>query len=322
MKNTLFATLTVFATLPVLAGAEARPAAPRPNILWLVAEDLGPELACYGTREVRTPNLDRLAAEGMRFTRAYGGPVCSPSRSAFMTGMYATSIGAHNHRTADKRPLPDGVRLLTDWLRDAGYFTANVKSLPEACGFQGTAKADWNFKVSGKPFDSARWSDLKGHQPFYAQVNFSEAHRPYHAPALADPAKVEFPPYYPDHPVVRQDWAKYLDATSELDRKVGLVLQQLERDGLADTTVVVFFGDNGQSQVRGKQFCYESGLHVPLIIRWPKGVPAPAGFVPGSVDARLVDLIDLAPTMIDLAGGARPSKMEGHLFLGVCCDLD
>ena len=300
----------------------AKPVAPRPNILWLIAEDLGTELACDGTKEVWTPNLDRLAAEGMRFTRCYAGPVCSPSRSAFMTGMYATTIGTQNHRTKNKQPLPEGVRVLTDWMRDAGYFTANLKTLPTGCGFKGTGKTDWNFIYQGTPFDSADWNDLKGRQPFYAQLNFDETHRGYHAPAKADPAKVEFPPYYPDHPVTRQDWAHYLDSISELDRKIGLVLQQLEKDGLADTTIVVFFGDNGQSHVRGKQFCYESGLHVPMIIRWPKGIPRPAHFTPGVVDARLLNLIDLAPTMLDIAGAAKPPKMQGHIFLGGHCEPD
>ena len=117
----------------------------------------------------------------------------------------------------------------------------------------------------------------------------------------ADPARVEIPPYYPDHPVTREDWAKYLDDITELDRKVGLVLKQLEADGLADNTVVLFFGDNGQSHVRGKQFCYEEGLHVPLIIRWPRSLPPPSRFEPGTVDQRLIHAIDLAPTMLGLA---------------------
>ena len=155
-------------------------------------------------------------------------------------------------------------------MRDAGYFTANVRTLPVSCGFSGTGKTDWNFTHDGEPFESDRWADLKGHQPFLAQDNFQETHRAFHAPMLADPAKVEIPPYYPDHPVTRRDWAQYLDAASELDRKVGLILEQLEADGLAENTLVVFMGDHGQAHVRGKQFCYEEGLHVPLIIRWPK----------------------------------------------------
>ncbi len=296
---------------------------PRPNILWLIGEDLGPELACYGTRQVWTPNLDRLAADGMRFTRAYTtAPVCSPSRSAFMTGMYQVTIGAHNHRSHrdDGYRLPDGVRVLTDWLRPAGYFTANVVQFPKELGIRGTGKTDWNFAYDGAPFDTNRWDDLKRRQPFYAQVNFSETHRPFRAPRRADPAKVQFPSYYPDHPVTRQDWAAYLDSATELDRKVGLALRQLEADGLARNTVVVFFGDNGQAHVRGKQWCYESGLHVPLVIRWPQGIPAPAGYRAGAVSDRLIDIIDVSATTLAIAGVARPPKIEGRVFLGERAD--
>jgi arylsulfatase A-like enzyme len=291
----------------------------RPNILWLIAEDLGPHLGCYGTKEVWTPHLDRLAAEGMRYTRCFTtAPVCSPSRSAFMTGMYQTTIGAHNHRSHrdDGYTLPAGVRVLTDWLREAGYFTANIRELPPPIGFRGTGKTDWNFHYAGQPFDSDRWADLRAHQPFFAQLNFQETHRPFHAPQRADPAKVDIPPYYPDHPVTRQDWAKYLDAASELDRKIGLVLRQLEADGLADHTVVMFFGDNGQAHVRGKQFCYDSGLRVPLIVRWPQNLPVPPQFPPGRVEERLVAAIDFAPTMLALAGVPKPPGMEGEIFLG------
>src|SRR5689334_10494210 len=137
-------------------------AAPRPNILWLVAEDFGQHLGCYGTKEVWTPNLDRLAAEGVRYTRFFTtAPVCSPSRSAFMTGMYQTTIGAHNHRSHrdDGYTLPDGVRVLTDWIRDAGYFTANVREFPAPIAFKGTGKTDWNFTYTNgahadRSFDS------------------------------------------------------------------------------------------------------------------------------------------------------------------------
>lgn len=289
----------------------------RPNILWLIAEDMGPEaLGRSGTPQAATPNLDRLADQGVYYSHAYLGMVCSVSRSSFMTGMYAVSIGAHNHRTAHKQPLPDGVRVLTDWLRDAGYFTANIRQLPEPLRFKGSGKTDWNFTTPGKPFDSANWDDLKAHQPFYAQINFGETHRKYHAPRRADPAKVDIPPYYPDTLITRQDWAGYLDSATELDRKIGLVLQQLENDGLADSTIVVFFGDNGASMVRAKQFCYEEGFHVPLMIRWPRNFAAPKHFSPGTVDERLIDGIDLAPTMLSLAGRAKPAGMQGRVFLG------
>ncbi len=299
--------------------AQKTPATRRPNVLWLIAEDFGVELGSYKTKEVWTPNLDRMAAEGMRFTRAYTtAPVCSPSRSAFMTGMYQTTIGAHHHRSHrdDNYMLPAGVRVLTDRLREANYYTANVRQLPPELGFKGTGKNDWNFTYVGRPFDSDKWEDLKAHQPFYAQINFSETHRTFTAPARADPAQVVIPPYYPDHAVTRDDWAKYLDSATELDRKVGLILKQLEADDLADDTVIIFFGDNGQAHVRGKQFVYESGLHVPLLIRWPVNYPAPKNFKAGTVSDQLVEAIDLTATTLEIAGVPKPPQMQGRVLFG------
>jgi len=294
-------------------------AAPKPNILWLVAEDMGPAMGCYGQKEVSTPNLDRLAADGVRYTRAYAtAPVCSASRSAFMTGMYQITIGAQNHRSHrdDGYQVPAGVKPIPEWMHEAGYFTANLVNLPPALGFRGTGKTDWNFTPPAQPFESKSWNDLAAHQPFFAQINFQETHRDFHAPKHADPAKIELPLYYPDHPVTRDDYAAYLDAATELDRKVGLILEQLEKDGLAENTVVVFMADHGEVMVRGKQFCYEEGLHIPLIIRWPKGLEAPERFQKGTVSERFIEAIDLAPTFLALARAEVPKKMEGRVFLG------
>lgn len=291
----------------------------RPNILWLIAEDFGPHLGCYGTKEVSTPVLDGIAAKGMRFTRFYTtAPVCSPSRSAFNTGMYQTTIGAHNHRSHrdDGYTLPQGVRLISERMRDAGYFTANVKELPAEAGFKGSGKTDWNFAPPMKPFDSSNWDDLKQHQPFYAQINFQETHRTFHGEPHADPAKVEIPPYYPDHEVTRKDWAQYLDAATALDVKIGKVMELLERDGLLENTVICFFGDNGQAHVRGKQFCYEEGLNVPLIMSWPSGFEAPVGYEAGKVSDRLLMSIDLNATSLAWAGIAKPQGMQGQVFMG------
>jgi arylsulfatase A-like enzyme len=315
-----FAALITLAAAACLAlPAAARAADERPNILWLIAEDFGVELNCYGDSVAHSPHIDALADAGVRYSRFYTtAPVCSASRSAFMTGMYQTTIAAHHHRSHrdDGYQLPAGVRLLTEWFRDAGYFTANVGKLPRAVGFKGTQKTDWNFTPPAKPFDSRQWSDLQSHQPFFAQINFKETHRKFQGAPRTDPADVRVPPYEPDHPVTRADRAAYYDDIAELDRKVGRVLDQLEADGLADSTVVVLFGDNGQAHIRGKQFCYEEGLHVPLIIRWPDKFPAPAHFTPGTVDDRLLEAIDLAPTMLAIAGVAVPSAMQGQPFLG------
>ncbi len=321
----------------LLAGGAAsaqEPPAERPlNVLWIIGEDLGPELGCFGTPEARTPHLDGLAAEGVRFTRAFtASPVCSPSRSGFMTGMYATTIGAHNHRSHrdDGFALPEGVRVITDWLRPAGYFTANVRNLTgkkKEPFFKGTGKTDWNFHYEGKPFDGSRWDELRDHEPFYAQVNFSETHRGgawnsahENIEQPADPAKVVFPPYYPDHPLVREDWAQYLNAVMALDRKVGFVLRKLEEDGLADRTVVFFFGDHGRAMVRGKQWPYDSGLHVPLLVRWPKGVEPPAGLEPGTVHGGLVSILDVTATTLAICGVDKPERMQGRVLFGPNAD--
>ena len=303
------------------------------NVLWIIGEDLGPELGCYGTPEARTPNLDRLAAEGVRFTRAFSpAPVCSPSRSGFMTGMYPITIGAHHHRSHrdDDHVLPEGVRVITDWLRPAGYFTANLRDLtgdPQERFFRGTGKTDWNFQYvheEGRgPFDGESWGELVAHQPFYAQINFPETHRGgswnsahEHIDTPADPARVVIPPYYPDHPLVREDWAQYLNAVMALDRKVGFVLDKLETDGLAENTVVIFFADHGRAMVRGKQWPYDSGLHVPLIVRWPAGFTPLPRLVPGTVNDELVSLLDITATTLAICGVTPPKKMAGRPLSG------
>jgi len=287
----------------------------RPNILWLIAEDIGPDLACYGNRDARTPHLDKLASEGGLYRRVFStAPVCSPSRSAFCTGMWQIAFGAHHHRShrGDNYRLPAGVRLITDRMREAGYFTANVVEFPPEAGFRGAGKTDWNFAVEGKPFDSKRWDDLKSHQPFYAQVNFHETHRIYNVAkdAPTDPATVTLPPYLPDHPVARADWALYHDSMMALDAKVGAVLDALEKSGLRENTVVIFFGDNGRECGRGKCWPYEQGCQVPMIIRWPTLV------APGSANDDLVSLIDVTATTLALAGVTVPKEMHGRPFLG------
>jgi arylsulfatase A-like enzyme len=201
-------------------------------------------------------------------------------------------------------------------LRDAGYFTANLREFPAAVGFRGSGKTDWNFTYPAQPFDSADWKDLKGRQPFFAQVNFQETHRTFNAPKRVDPARVTMPPIYPDHPVARADWAQYLDSASELDRKIGRILKQLEADGLGDDTIILFTGDHGQAQVRGKQFVYDDGLRIPFIVRWAKNFPAPKDFKAGTVSDQIMEAIDIPATLIDIAGAPKPAAMQGRILFG------
>ena len=311
--------------------AEAASAAP-PNILWLIGENLTHDLACYGAKDVRTPHLDRLAAEGARFTRAFAtNPACAPSRSAFFTGMYQTSTDTQHmrsHRT-DAFRLPEGVRPVTHRLREAGYFTANIKTLNGET--VGTGKLDLNFVNEGAIYDekSDDWNTLRARQPFFAVVNSVENEYDIYDRQSAKKERVEWvgerehvphasaetvtpPPCYPDHPVVRQEWARYLNSVSGMDLRIGKVLAQLEKDGLAENTIVIFFGDNGRLDARGIHWCYDSGLRVPLIVRWPQSTSVR----PGSVDERIVSLIDVTATTLSLAGIPPGPVMQGRIFLG------
>lgn len=285
----------------------------RLNVLWIVAEDLSTDLA-----QARTPHLDRLARQGTRFTRAFAAaPACSPSRSALITGVPPTRLGPGvlHHRPPDslKRPLPDEVRPLTDLMRDAGYFTANVRDLP-GTDVRGTGKNDWNFAYDGRPFDTDQWRALSQNQPFFAQVNLPETHRPWDTGSPVDPLRVSVPPYVPDHPVTRADWAGYLGEVARLDEKVGAILNRLDADGLAENTVVFFFADHGRPMLRAKQWTHDAGLRVPLIVRWPgeEASGKPSWYAPGQATGRLTSLIDLAPTALALAGADVPDGMAGR----------
>ncbi|MFC1761201.1 sulfatase [Planctomycetota bacterium] len=291
----------------VFSAAEA-PA--RPNILWLITEDTCPDIGCYGHPDVVTPNLDRLAAEGRKYTRAFAtNPVCSPSRSAFMTGMYQTTIGAHQHRTKPRVPLPPGVRLISEEFRDAGYFVTNCSGRD----YSRPGKGDFNFDAGpGGRYDSTDWRDRAEGQPFFAQIHYFLTHRPFERDKERpiDPATVNLPPYYPDHPVARRDWTDYLESVQVVDRRIGKVLDRLAEDDLLDNTIIFYFSDHGRPHVRGKQWLYDSGIHVPLIIRWPGHIGA------GTVEQDFVSLIDLGPTAMALAGIPIPEHMQGQAVLG------
>ncbi|MCC6355600.1 MAG: sulfatase [Verrucomicrobiae bacterium] len=325
-----WALLLMFLALPPLSAEGPR----RPNILWLIGENICHDLGCYGAKRVETPNLDGLAAAGVRYTRVFStNPACAPSRSAFFTGMYQTTTDTHpmrSHRDDGFR-LPEGVRPITHRLRDAGYFTANIKTIGDRP--VGTGKLDLNFVNEGPIYMSDDWAELKSRQPFFAVVNSHEVEYDIYDrqsakkervewvgerehPRVATPENVSPPPYYPDHPVVREEWARYLNSVSGMDRRIGWVLERLRADGLEDDTVVIFFGDNGRLEPRGIHWCYDSGLRVPMIIRWPGGFPAPPQMRPGSVDDRIISLIDVTATTLAIAGDARPALMQGRVFLG------
>lgn len=290
----------------------------KPNIIWILSEDISTDLACYGTPLVQTPHLDRMAREGIRFTRAFTtAPVCSPSRSAIITGMYQTSIGAHHHRShrTDGYTLPAPVKPITEYLREAGYYTVLEKN--PAPGVATSSKTDFNFNLEKPVFDGNDWTRRKPGQPFFAQLTIDETHRGKAWPTTVqqfqpqiNPDKVVLPPFYPNHPIAREDWATYLESIQLMDSFVGKILQQLKAEGIADNTLVIFSGDNGRCHARDKQFLYEGGLHIPLIMHWPKQLKA------GQVNQDLVSAIDVSATILRLAGIRPPAYMDGQVMLG------
>jgi len=314
--------------------AQGKEEARRPNILWIVGENLKLDLGCYGAKNVRTPNLDGLAAKGVRYTHVFStSPVCAPSRSAFFVGMYQTTSDTHNMRSHrnDNYRLPQGVRPITHRLKDVGYFTANIKTIGDE--EVGSGKLDLNFVNEGKLYDSGKWEDLKKNQPFFAQVNTLEAEydiydrQTWRQPRvewkgerthekIATSGNVTPPPYYPDHPLVRLEWARYLNSISGMDKTIGRILRQLKDDGLYDDTVIIFFGDNGRIEPRGIHWCYDTGLHVPMIVHWPKNFPPPGNYRAGTVSDEVISLIDVTPTTLGFAGIDRPLGMHGRVFLG------
>jgi arylsulfatase A-like enzyme len=292
----------------------------RPNIVWIIVEDMSAHFSCYGETTIRTPNVDRMAAEGVRFDKAFvTAPICSISRSALITGMYQTSIGAQNHRSGrgvEKIHLPAGVKLIPQLFKEAGYHTSNGSLRSKG---KGIAKTDYNFEWDPSAvYDGNDWSARKPGQPFFTQVQLSggkyrgdgstdkwaqQAKK--ELGSNTDPAAVKLPPYYPNHPVILQDWANYLDTVRKTDQEVGQILDRLRAEGVLDRTVVFFITDHGVSHARGKQFLYDEGTRIPFVVRGP-GIPR------GVVRGDLIEHIDMAAMSLALAGIPIPSNVQGR----------
>lgn len=293
-------------------------AAERPNILWIVVEDMSAQFGCYGATDIRTPNVDRLAAEGVRFSRAYvTAPICSTARSALITGMHQSSIGCHHHRSGRgtvKITLPDGVVPIPALFQQAGYWTCNA-DWPVKPADKGIAKTDYNFQWDKSIYDGNDWAARKPGQPFFAQIQL-------HGGKVRDGAKapdifrqqlggltptdaLALPPYYPRTPAMLTDWGLTLDACRLVDLQLGQIRERLVREGVLDNTVIMFITDHGVSHARGKQFLYDEGTHIPFIMRGP-------GITAGAVRADLVEHIDLAATALALAGITKPATMQAH----------
>ena len=289
---------------------------PLPNILWITSEDNGLFLGCYGDSFATTPNLDRLASEGFRYTHAYANtPVCAPARNTIITGVYACSNGHEQMRSLYAKS--ETVRYYTEYLKKQGYYCTN------------NSKTDYNTSSVdlGTMWDEcsreAHYRNRAEGQPFFAIFNLITSHESsIHTSIPSDqlrhrPEDVTLPPYHPDTPEMRHDWAQYYDKVEDMDAQVGALLQELEEEGLAENTIVFYYSDHGGVLGRSKRFLYETGTHVPFIVRIPEKYkhlyPADQ---PGSEVDRLISFVDLAPTVVSLAGLETPHYMQGSAFLG------
>lgn len=318
MKHALFSFFSFLFCLVVSA-------ADRPNIVWIIPDDMSANFSCYGETAIETPNVDALAERGVKFTRAFvTAPVCSSCRSAFITGMYQTSIGAHHHRSGRgeiKIHLPEPVQLVPKLFQEAGYYTT-ISGWPVREGKLG--KTDYNFEWDSAVYDGADWSKRADGQPFFAQIQTpggklrggSDPTGWEKAQSAAEgkfgdrtpDSAVELPPYYPAHPDIIRDWAAYLDTVRMTDAMVGEVVALLEEQGILENTIILFMTDHGISHARGKQFLYDEGIHVPLVIAGP-------GIEPGTVRDDLVEHIDIAALSLAAAGIEVPDWMQARDIL-------
>ncbi|MEI6714717.1 MAG: sulfatase-like hydrolase/transferase [Verrucomicrobiota bacterium] len=312
-------TIIAFSTLllsPVVT-AFAAEGPTRPNILWLVSEDNDTFLGCFGDPLARTPTLDQLAKKGVVFERCFAQPVCAPSRFTLISGMFAMSCGPAEHMRASGK-IPSWLNGFPTLLRTNGYFGSN------------NSKTDYN-----SPIDPQKTWDEQGKrahyrnrkdpkQPFFSVFNHEVTHEsclfPEKSPALdfppTDPSKVRIPPYQPDTPEIRADWARYYDCITLMDKEIGAKLKDLEEAGLADDTIVFYYADNGGVLPRSKRFLQESGTHVPLIVYFPPKWQHLAPAAPGSRISDPVSFVDFAPTVLSLAGVKIPDYMQGRPFAG------
>jgi len=308
----LFLTL---ASLVTVALGQAQTKQQLPNILWITSEDNGAHLGCYGDKYSTSPHIDRLAKHSLRYTKASStAPVCAPARTTIISGIYPPATGAEHMRSMTR--LPKAFKMYPTYLRELGYYCTN------------NSKEDYNLQKEGEVWHessrNAHWSNRPKGKPFFAVFNHTISHESQIRNKIApenrihDPAKVRIPAYHPDTPEVRRDWAQYYDRITMMDRLVGKTLKEISDAGLANDTIIFYYGDHGSGMPRNKRWPYFSGLNIPLIVHVPEKYKhlAPADYKVGGTSDRLVGFIDLAPTTLSIAGMKPPSHMQGHAFMG------
>ncbi len=311
--------------LALFSLADLASAAERPNFVWLISEDNSTHyLKLFNEHGAETPRIAELARHGLLFENAFSNaPVCSVARTTLITGCYGPRIGTQYHRRSVEVPMPDGLRMFPAYLRDAGYYTTNNN------------KKDYNAiegeGVWDKSSNQASWRQRKSGQPFFHMQSFTTTHESsLHFPAKVmqneatktDPDSVFVAPYHPDTPRFRYTYARYHDRIQAVDQQIGQVVDQLAADGLLEDTFVFYFGDHGGVLPRGKGYAYESGLHVPLVVRVPEKWKHLVDAEIGTRVAGFVSFIDFGPTLLQLAGIDVPRAVDGRPFLGQGVSLD
>jgi len=301
---------------------QAKTSGRKPNILWISTEDISSHLGCYGDENAITPNIDKFAKEGIRYTRGFTvHGVCAPSRSGIITGMYPSSLGSSNMRC--KAAKPEMIKCFPEYLRDAGYYCTN------------NSKEDYNFKTPKQAWDEssrkAHWKNRPEGKPFFAVFNLTLTHESRlwnsadfdntHPKGLTEsewqkPENMKIPPIYPDTPAVRRDFARLYESITQLDYFVAKRLGEIEEAGLDEETIVFIWSDHGNGLPRAKRWLYDSGTLVPLLVRIPEKFRVGGQGQPGSTDDRLVNFIDFGPTTLNLLGLKVPGYMQGQAFLG------
>ena len=315
-----------------------------PNILMLIAEDMSDRVGAFGDPVAVTPNIDRLASEGVRYPNTFTtAGVCSPSRAAFITGMHQIAMGGQHMRTATR---PEGaymavppahMKAFPELLRKAGYYTFNTAKLDYQ--FSGAFPGSGPFTIWDAEDDPDLWRNRDLDQPFFGVMNLMETHetglfsplgtKPNSLMHFAiqltlafggrekgdvvDSKQIEIPPYFPDNNVIRKDIAQHYQNINGMDRLVGKVLDRLEADGLLESTIVIWTTDHGDCLPRGKRELYDTGIKVPMVIRWPESF-RPDGVKPGEIDERLISFVDFAPTFMELANAPKPDYFHGSSF--------
>ncbi len=291
----------------------------KPNIIWLMAEDISTDLECYGMPNVKTPNLNKMASKGIRFKNAFvTNPICSPSRSSMMIGTHQVKTNTHNHRSNRDVPLDSQFTPFTELLRQNGYTTiignhaVYTKGRKIDVNFKSESIGEWDGKTKFGLFDKYDTFEKKD-EPFFAQIQLKITHRGDWWTEIREKSKhpvdtetLTLPPYMADHPAIRLDWAKYLDQIEYMDNEVGMIFKELEDKGLADNTIVIFIGDNGRCNIKGKGYLQDPGLRIPLIIYNPREVNL------GGVNEKVIASTDITATILDYAGVEIPEFMTGQ----------